>query len=291
MANFEFNPIDDYIQLRFTCPNCGEENITDEIIIPSPHFEAENHSDSIAENEATHECVCGEQFDINIYNGICGGDGDISNIDDDSVIEVIEHCADDDYIDELIDEEMYPYVDENLRDTITALGDMESVNERSKPLLYRAVCANIIACMEAYLSKTYIKLVFSSQEMKERFTKTYKPFQTRKFDLSNVYEAFRNHDTVIKKELQEIIYHKLPIVKAMYKALGVDLGDISELCKAVMVRHDIVHRNGKDKDGNIQAIGRTELERLKTVVNDFIKNIDRQVNSIIDSNKALFIPQ
>lgn len=278
MANFEFNPIDDYIQLRFTCPNCGDENITDEIIIPSPNFEAENHSDSIRENEATHVCECGEEFEINIYNGLSGGDGDISNLDDDADLTVIEHCIDDDYIDEVIDEEMYSYLETSLKDIAYALEDIESVKERSKPLLYKVLYANIIACMESYLSRTYISLVFSSDKIKEKFTKTYKPFQSRKFELSEVFEVYKNQDTVIKKELRDVIYHDLPKVKGMYSDLGVDLGDISKLCKAVKVRHDIVHRNGKDKEGNDNNIDRESILNLITMVSDFINNIEKQVN-------------
>ena len=61
----------------------------------------------------------------------------------------------------------------------------------------------------------------------------------------------------IRNYLRSILYHNLAKVHVMYKkALRVDvfkaLGDEKKivLFKAVDYRHDCVHRNGFDKDGN-----------------------------------------
>ena len=45
MASFDFNPIADYVVLKFKCPECGTENETDALSVPTPDFAAENHRD------------------------------------------------------------------------------------------------------------------------------------------------------------------------------------------------------------------------------------------------------
>lgn len=77
--------------------------------------------------------------------------------------------------------------------------------------------------------------------------------------------------------MREIIYHHLPRVKNIYKStLDIDLGNISELMECISIRHDIVHRNGKDKDGNLQNINKEDIVRLASIVSDFIRNIESQ---------------
>lgn len=67
--------------------------------------------------------------------------------------------------------------------------------------------------------------------------------------------------------------------------LSVDLGDVSELMKCISIRHDIVHRNGKDKNGNLRDISKDDVSILAQKVSDFIQNIENQflMQSIDDS--------
>ena len=47
-----------------------------------------------------------------------------------------------------------------------------------------------------------------------------------------------------------MVWHSIDKVKRLYAdVLYVDLGDISAVAQAIAVRHDIVHRNGRQKDG------------------------------------------
>lgn len=79
--------------------------------------------------------------------------------------------------------------------------------------------------------------------------------------------------------LNSILYHDLPKIKSIYKAyFKVDIGNIKELCRAVQIRHDIVHRNGKDKDGNELEITEEIVRKLLNDVNVMIQNIGNQLN-------------
>ena len=56
--------------------------------------------------------------------------------------------------------------------------------------------------------------------------------------------------------------------------------------EAIQIRHDIVHRNGKDKDGNIHSISRIDVENLSNHVLDIIYEVDNKVYQIIRNNKV-----
>ena len=131
--------------------------------------------------------------------------------------------------------------------------------------------------MEAYLSDRLIQKVLSTEKYKRMFTEKFKDFEDERIPLSNLFSMLDKIDSHIQKKLREIIYHNLPRVKNIYKSvLDINLGDISLLMKDVAVRHDIVHRNGKDKDGNMREITKEDVLTLAERVSNFIKNIEDQ---------------
>ena len=113
---------------------------------PTPDFAAENHRDSCNYDEYEHECSnCGHIFDITINNGIYGGDGEISDVDD---VSVEEEFPEDDYYEEF----KSSFFDEHVVETIDVLDKIDALDEISRKLLYRTLYANVISSMEAYLS-------------------------------------------------------------------------------------------------------------------------------------------
>lgn len=286
MATFEFNPIADFIVLKFVCPFCGEENETDALYVPTPDFSAETHHDSVNSEDYEHQChKCDHLFEITVYNGFYGGDGEISDIDEGVSVE--EDFPEEDY------EEEYKsaYFDEHVRETIDVLDKIEVLDEVSKKLLYRTLYANVISSMEAYLSDRLIQKVLSSEETKRRFVESFKIYEETKFSLSEIFKKMEELDVRIKKTLRDIIYHNLPVIKNIYRStLDIDLGDISNLMKCISIRHDIVHRNGKDKDGNLRIINKDDVLNIATSVSEFILNIENQFTDkdIDNTLKAFF---
>ena len=170
--------------------------------------------------------------------------------------------------------------------TIDVLDKIDALDEISRKLLNRTLYANVISSMEAYLSDRLIQKVLSSEDNKRLFVENFKDFNDSKISISDIFKQMENLDSYIKKTLRDIIYHNLPRVKNIYKTtLSVDLGDVSELMKCISIRHDIVHRNGKDKNGNLRDISKDDVSILAQKVSDFIQNIENQflMQSIDDS--------
>lgn len=64
----------------------------------------------------------------------------------------------------------------------------------------------------------------------------------------------------------------------MYKeVLSIDLGEIPWLFKAVLLRHDCVHRNGVDKNGKPTGIDKSSIDTLIRQCAGLIARIDEEV--------------
>lgn len=64
----------------------------------------------------------------------------------------------------------------------------------------------------------------------------------------------------------------------------------SNLMKCISIRHDIVHRNGKDKDGNLRIINKDDVLNIATSVSEFILNIENQLtDKDIDNTLKAFL--
>ena len=60
----------------------------------------------------------------------------------------------------------------------------------------------------------------------------------------------------------------------MYKdTLSIEFPDIGDLIQVTLTRHDMVHRNGKTKEG-------VDIEVSKSIVDDIISKIETFVNEI-----------
>ena len=167
MASFEFNPIADFVVLRFKCPECGHDNETDALYVPMPDFTAENHSDSCNSEDYEHECPnCEHLFEITLNNGIYGGDGEITDVEDGLSVEEEFPDNEDDY-----EEYKSTFFDEHVKDTIEVLDKIDVLDERSRKLLYRTLYENVISSMEAYLSDRLIQKCCHQKRQNENLSR------------------------------------------------------------------------------------------------------------------------
>lgn len=89
----------------------------------------------------------------------------------------------------------------------------------------------------------------------------------------------------VRSYLRGILYHNLRKVDVLYRiALGVRLLDLAAdkdfLFRLVNLRHDCVHRNGNDPDGNEQKIFTPGFVRQAAdAVRNFVQNVEVAVRS------------
>lgn len=138
---------------------------------------------------------------------------------------------------------------------------------------------NVITALETYLSDAFINTVSNSPDLMRRFIETSPEFQAEKVPLSDVFKAVEEIERKARGNLIEMVWHRLDRVKPMYRAaLGIEFPpDSGAIFRAILTRHDIVHRNGKTKDGKEIIITPEEITELLSVVERFVQHIDTQL--------------
>lgn len=272
MAQFAYNPTADQLNLKFACPNCGN-TVEDFVGVPAPDLMAETHHDSI--NSDSEEIVCehcGHELTVVLHTGYYGGYGEIEGVEDGS-IEVEEHFPEED--DEFYEQQLYEATHTEIE---RALDSIEGLNDDVKQFLFRLLYANVITSMETFLGDTLKREVLQDEVSLRKFVETYKPFKDISMNLSDLYAKKESMPGFVKTTLRELLYHDLRKIKPIYRdALGIDLGDVSELYKAVLVRHDLVHRNGKNHEGVEHTITEDMVRELQTKVKALMESVNNQL--------------
>ena len=164
-------------------------------------------------------------------------------------------------------------------DNIRKLNGLEIEDENLLKTLKRQLYISAIGTLETFLSETFVNLTDESEEYFKRFLKTYPDFRNRKVTLDNVYEAHENIKTTARKIMLDVIYHNLDKVQKMYEStFRIEFPDIEELSKCVSVRHDLVHRNGKNKDGETVEVDAQKVEELLVKIEDFVQIISNELD-------------
>jgi len=141
--------------------------------------------------------------------------------------------------------------------------------------LRKLIYVGIIVAMETYLSDAFINTVVPSDVFKKKFVETFHDFRNEQIFLTQIYVEHERIEATIKQTLLKIIWHNLPKVSGIYKdTLNIDFGDISIPQRAVLTRHDLVHRSGRTKDGEEIQIDEFITHAAITDIFKFVESID-----------------
>ncbi|MDD7316937.1 MAG: hypothetical protein PUG55_05885 [Bacillales bacterium] len=272
------------ILVHFNCPNCGTEINETLYDIPTPNFSAEKDTHSATQNINYEdiECQnCHKSVSFCISASICGGEISCDDIDVENVhIETDEYS--DDYFDAIIRNTNYFDTFESQMNQIEEMLKIELPDEKQENTLNKLLFANVITCLETYLSDALINLVMNNNEYLRNFVKSYNKYDSISIKFSNIYEQFEKIKSIVKDDLAELIYHNLPKLKNIYAlTLNVKFPNFSEISKKISIRHDIVHRNGKDKNNKDQIITKEEVKTTYSLIYDFVMAIDEQLDRTI----------
>jgi hypothetical protein len=152
-------------------------------------------------------------------------------------------------------------------------------------LLNRMVFSHQVTALEAYLSDTLMNEVMADKAAMKRMIDEDDDLAKEKFTLAEISKDPRLVERKVREHLRVILYHNLAKVDVLYDiALGVRIlnlaSDKPSLFKAVMLRHDCVHRNGFDKDGNeLKVFTKAFVQGTADLIRVLVENIERAVRS------------
>lgn len=174
-----------------------------------------------------------------------------------------------------------PSTFEEFNATMQELQDMLKSNLASSSFTFlKMVDAFAVTAMEAYLSGTLINHVKQNEEYLQNAAQKITDLKEEKMSL---YEVIKNPNEAKNKvlaKLFEFMYHNIPKIKGIYESvfnIKIDY-PLKDLMKIVERRHNIVHRNGKDKDDRDVFLTKEIIENDLDVIISFVKKI----NDLID---------
>jgi hypothetical protein len=154
----------------------------------------------------------------------------------------------------------------DIASTIATTRDMTSPVRQT---ILRMSFAQIIAALEAYLSETFVEEVMRSRTTIHRIVTTTKELSAKKFTLAEVFHNPKIVEDETRCFMLELLYHNLPKVDGLFaNVLGFPLfgqkddGLKDRLISHVNMRHNIVHRNGKTKDGIAAMVSEGDIVQL-----------------------------
>jgi len=143
--------------------------------------------------------------------------------------------------------------------------------------------SNVITSLEAFLSDAFINTVLTDQALIRRFIESTPEFADRKFSLKELFTKVEQVGNEVKEHLSsQVVWHRLRKIKLMYKdTLGVDFPDnLGKVFKAIELRHDIIHRNGKMKSGKKIKLVEKDIKELIEEIQRLVDYLDGQIVSI-----------
>ncbi len=186
----------------------------------------------------------------------------------------------DDYISKLIvidRNDPYRFLKERIAGifAILAAANLDKNNTR---LLHQMAHSSLVAALEAYLANSVSYWIEKEEKALRQFVTTNKDLQKRQLTLSDIFKRLDGITAEVKTYLADFVWHRLDKVKPMLvSGLEIEVPDISDLMKEVLVRHDIVHRAGRKADGNLVELSTDDLLRLEEAISKFSKGIEDEL--------------
>ena len=272
------------INFQCTIPNCGSI-ISEEIWVSEPSWVVEVMSEGDVVED--HDIVCdgcGTDYMVETVHGIWG----IRATVDGREIEVgIQHESDFyDYEEYLLgyepESDTKAFFQKACKDLLQLIDDH---GDRPDSILNRMVFSQLIAAMEAYLSDKILCLSNDYEVIKRRIVENANFIKDQKIELKEVLLDTSKAENLYKVCLQKILYHDLPKVEKLYcialdKAFFPSDKSIEEALKdAVKLRHDCVHRNGANSDGEVHQFDRHTINALANNITALVEHIEDQAKN------------
>lgn len=152
-------------------------------------------------------------------------------------------------------------------------------------LLNRMVFSHQVTALEAYLGDTLMNVVMADKAAMQRLIDKDDDLAREKFTLAEISKEPGLVERKVREHLRSILYHNLAKVDVLYNiALGVRIlnlaSDKQSLFKAVLLRHDCVHRNGYDKDGNeLKVFTKDFVQGTADLIKGFVEDIEKAVRA------------
>lgn len=281
-------PVGTELQVRFTCPECGNEALSDEFCVPGLNLMAEKASElGVSENFDAYCKECNSSYELYVVSDVTGAeiythgwDTDVVQLEYRVVTESLPYNdVYDDYIDAIsANTEFSKTFNDGIRHVRSLAMYIQTLDTEESTSLARMLYAHVITLMETFLSDALINTVLRDEALIRRVVERISWFKEQKFSLSAIYAKMASVREIVQRYLARLLYHDIKKVRTLYKdVLEITLPASEDLENAINQRHDIVHRNGRTKEGDTVNVGFNEVMNLADLCERFVSNVDKHL--------------
>ncbi len=157
------------------------------------------------------------------------------------------------------------------------------VEPNQQQFFLRILFASVITAMETYFSDRFVSSITGNTKALRKFVETFPTFKKEVIKLSEIYAKSDNLEHRARLTLlSEVVWHRLINISKMFRdTFGVEFpkdSDLADLLRSIDIRHDLIHRSGKTKDGKEHTITPEGIEKLVDEVDKLIVLIDGQAS-------------
>lgn len=278
-------------QVNFICPVCNKE-ASSNVEVPEPNWAAgDKMSDLTSEDQTEVTCnLCSEVFSAYVQNSASDCTVSLDDYPETKVTADIAFFSPPPEEDEWINYSLPSNPQGVFMASYHELGDIlaeygkegRGVLPHSGVLINRMVFSQQISALEAFLSDTLIKAAKENKIVLTRLLNGEQELKGRSLTLSAIARDVNIVEKTVIEHLQSILYHNLPKIEALYRiAFLIDIWPDNDtkvaLLRAVVRRHDCVHRNGKTKDGEVLLFSTMDVEEALDTMVKFVEHISDEI--------------
>lgn len=195
--------------------------------------------------------------------------------------------ADDDQLQAILANTEFYGTFSNTLSSLRVLNNIAVPDFEAQKTLKRQIFVSSITCLETYLSDAFVNTVLSNKKYLKNFFRSFKDFRNQKLGMNELFDRFEKADEIAKKAMSEVTYHNLPKVSNMYKSVfNMAFPDFSKIQSYIAIRHDLVHRNGKTKEGQEIPIDGIVVNKTIDDIKCFVAALDQDLK---DQEKTDFL--
>lgn len=159
------------------------------------------------------------------------------------------------------------------RQVLTLQGDTAA-----QLLARRLAFASVITSLESFLWETVTYWVDHDKATIINIVTKIPAFRDQTLKLGDIFEKRDALINEIKAYLQNLVWHQWNKVAPLLKSgLGIDSPGFKQFEGALIKRHDIIHRSGLSKTGELIDVNVAEIEALCEQVTQFANEINEQL--------------
>lgn len=140
---------------------------------------------------------------------------------------------------------------------------------------FKMLYAHSVTLLEVYLESIVKTLILSDRQFLINTIENVRPFNDTKIMLKDISTEDGGIQKFVLGKISDNLFHDIPkVINILSGVLGKKINiEIDEICKVTSIRHDIVHRNGKNKSSDNIGIDADSTYKALIVVEGFANEL------------------